>query len=96
MWTCRSHNDVQRSDKVDAPGLVNFITAVAYHFCPNLPAAFTQPRASTLADLCILRRVCADGERACPDFEMRVTVLPLFLRVPDIATANHSVTHRKA
>ena len=45
---------VQRSAKVGAPGLVNFITAVAYHFCPSLPAAFTQPGASTLADLCIL------------------------------------------
>ena len=44
---------VQRSAKVGAPGLVNFITAVAYHFCPSLPAAFTQPGASTLADLCI-------------------------------------------
>ena len=25
---------VQRSDKVGAPGLVNFISAVANHFCP--------------------------------------------------------------
>ena len=31
---------------------MNFITAVAYHFCPSLSAAFTQPGASTLADLC--------------------------------------------
>ena len=44
---------IQRSAKVDAPGLVNFIPAVAYHFCLNLPAAFTKPGASTLADLCI-------------------------------------------
>ena len=43
---------LQRSANVGAPGLVNFITAVAYHFCPSLPAAFTQPGASTLADLC--------------------------------------------
>ena len=43
---------VQRSAKVGAPGLVNFITAVAHHFCPSLPAAFTEPGASTLADLC--------------------------------------------
>ena len=37
-----------------APGLVNFIPGAAYHFCPSLsfPAAFTQPGASTLADLC--------------------------------------------
>ena len=42
---------IQRSAKVDAPGLVNSISAVAYHYCPILPAAFTQPSASTLADL---------------------------------------------
>ena len=40
------------SAKVGAPGLVNFITAVAFHFCPSLPAALTQPGASTLANLC--------------------------------------------
>ena len=44
---------VQRSAKVGAPGLVNFITAVAYYFCPSSLAAFTQPSASTLADLCM-------------------------------------------
>ena len=43
---------VQRSAQVDAPGLVSFITAVAYHCRPSLPAAFTQPDAPTLADLC--------------------------------------------
>ena len=42
---------LQRSAKVGAPGLVNFINAVAYHICPSLPAAFTQPVALTLADL---------------------------------------------
>ena len=29
-----------------APGLVNFVAAVAYHFCLSLPAAFTQPGAA--------------------------------------------------
>ena len=38
---------MQRSAIVGAPGLVNFTTAVAYHFCPSLLAAFTQPGAST-------------------------------------------------
>ena len=42
---------VQRLAKVGAPGLVNSIPAVAYHLCPNLPAAFTRPGALTLADL---------------------------------------------
>ena len=32
-----------------APGLVNFVIAVAYHFCPSLPAAFTQPGATTFS-----------------------------------------------
>ena len=41
----------RHSANVDAPGLVNFVAAVAYHFCLNLPAALTQP-ASTFADLC--------------------------------------------
>ena len=36
----------------ETSGLVNFVAAVAHHFCPSLPAAFTQPGASTLADLC--------------------------------------------
>ena len=43
---------MQRSAEVGAPGLVNFSSPVAYHLCPSLPAAFTQPGASTLADLC--------------------------------------------
>ena len=38
---------VQRLAKVCAPGLVNSIPAVAYHFCLNLTAAFTQPGAWT-------------------------------------------------
>ena len=48
---------IQRLAKVCAPGLVNFTTALAYHFCRSLPAAFTQPGASTLADLCTHFRV---------------------------------------
>ena len=32
------------------PGLVNFITALAYHFCLDLPAAFTQPRDHLIAE----------------------------------------------
>ena len=33
-------------------GLVNFVPAVAYHFCPALPAAFTQPGDHLLAQPC--------------------------------------------
>ena len=32
---------------IDAPGLMDFVPALAYHFCVNLPSAFTQPGAST-------------------------------------------------
>ena len=46
--------NVQRSAKVGAPGLVNLIPALAYHFCLNLPAAFTQPGALTLVVPCIV------------------------------------------
>ena len=40
--------------------MVNFITAVAYHFFPGLPAAFTQPAARLLARPCI-NRDCGVG-----------------------------------
>ena len=48
---CFKSSPRQRLAKGGAPGWVNFITAVAYYFCLNLPAAFTQPGASTFADL---------------------------------------------
>ena len=43
---------VQGSAKRRAPGLVNFIPAVAYHFCLALPAVFAQPGALVSAELC--------------------------------------------
>ena len=36
----------QGSTNRRAPGLVNFVPALAYLFCLNLPAAFTQPGAA--------------------------------------------------
>ena len=39
----------QRLALVDAQGLVNLITAVAYQFILNLPGAFTQPGTHLLA-----------------------------------------------
>ena len=38
-----------------APGLVNFVPALAYHICLALPAEFTQPGDHLLAEPC---RVC--------------------------------------
>ena len=43
---------VQGSPERLRPGLVNFVTAVAYNFCLSLPAAFTQPGCSLLAGPC--------------------------------------------
>ena len=43
---------LQDPAKVDATGLVNFVAAVAYHICQALPAAFTQPGLSLLAQPC--------------------------------------------
>ena len=37
-----------------SPGLVNFVIALAYHFCLALPAAFMQPGDHLLADPCTL------------------------------------------
>ena len=44
---------LQGSAKRWTPGLVNFVPAVAYHFCLALPAAFTQPGAHMLTEPCI-------------------------------------------
>ena len=43
---------VQGSAKRRSPGLVTFVTALAYHFCPALPAAFTQPGKRSLEIPC--------------------------------------------
>ena len=43
---------IQGSAKRLRPGLVNFLTAVAYHFYLALPAGFTKPGWSLLADPC--------------------------------------------
>ena len=46
--------DVQGSTNRRAPGFVNFVLALAYHLCLNLPAAFTQPGARLLVEPCTL------------------------------------------
>ena len=43
---------LQRTSKRLRPGLVNFVTALAYHFCLNLSEAFTKPGRSLFADPC--------------------------------------------
>ena len=44
--------DVQGSAKRLKPGLVNFVSALTYHFFLALPAAFTKPGRSFLAEHC--------------------------------------------
>ena len=56
---------VQGWAKRRSPGLVNFVTALAYHFCPALPPVFTQPGDYLLADPCIDR---SDGRRKLRQF----------------------------
>ena len=54
------------------PGLVNFVPAVAYHFCLRLPAALTQPGRSFLSEpcTCVMIRPCPLNiwTRACFHF----------------------------
>ena len=43
---------VQDSAKGRSPSLMNLVTALAYHFCLALAAAFTQPGYHLLAEPC--------------------------------------------
>ena len=52
---------VQGSAKKLWPGLVNFVPAVAYNLCLNLPAAFMQPGQSLLADPCREKKLLIFG-----------------------------------
>ena len=51
LTECRKQDlsDIQGSAKRRSPGLVNFVPALAYHFCLGLPAVFTQPGDHILA-----------------------------------------------
>ena len=45
---------LQGSNVMPFPGLVNFVSAVAYHFSLNLIAAFSQPGNGLIVEPCIL------------------------------------------
>ena len=47
-----SHKYIQGSPKECFPGLVNLVTAAAYHFCLNLPRAFSQLGKYSFEDPC--------------------------------------------
>ena len=44
--------DLQGSAIRQSPGLVNFVTVIAYHICLALPAALTQPGVHLLVKPC--------------------------------------------
>ena len=49
---------IQGSTNRWALGLVNFVPALAYHFCLNMPAPFTQPGARLLVEPCTFSSLC--------------------------------------
>ena len=53
-WSSIQHvqGRIQGSTNRRALGLVNFVPALAYHFCLNFPAAFTEPGARLLVEPC--------------------------------------------
>ena len=52
------HAFLQGSAKRWSSGWVNFVAAVAYHFCLTLPEAFTQPGAHLFAGPCTVLIGC--------------------------------------
>ena len=52
LGTTFQPSPLQSWEKVFVRGLVKFVTAVAYHFCLNLPETFSQPRTKTFSQLC--------------------------------------------
>ena len=56
IMTIADTDDVQGSTNRRASGLVNFVTALAYLFCLNFPAAFTQPGPRLLVEPCRVRK----------------------------------------
>ena len=84
-----SARSVQGWPKRRSPGLVNFVNALAYHFCLALPAAFTQPGAHLLAEHCTILSVtmkctCVLNMRFCTSEAFRTSNLfkvPLTLQL---------------
>ena len=53
---------IQSPKNVFVHGLVNFVLAVPYLFCLNLPAAVSQPRTKTFFGLCRVQWVHGSGD----------------------------------
>ena len=52
LFKFHTYIDVQGSTNRRGPGFMNFVLALAYHFCLNMHAAFTQPGARLLVEPC--------------------------------------------
>ena len=69
---------VQGSTKRQAPGLVNFVPALAYYFCLNLPAAFMQPGAclsGALYTKCSCKIISQSSEKGLLQFHTTNSVM---------------------
>ena len=86
------HLYIQGSPKECFPGLVNFVTAVAYHFCLNLPRAFSQPGKHSFGDPCILnlKVLHAYSHHALIFTDVRLRLLHLQHWIPTRAWAGSS------
>ena len=86
---------LQGSAKRLKPGLVKFVPAVAYHFCLNLPGAFSQPGKHSFGDTCKIAHSPYPFEISC-SISMRVRGLLIYLRwLFYAAAARPSVMHSK-
>ena len=52
LLDCTAIDDLEGSAKRWSPGLVNFVTALAYQFCLAWPAALMHPGDHLSAELC--------------------------------------------
>ena len=66
---------IQSREKVLVRGLVKFALAVAYHFCLNLPAIFSQPRTKTFSQLCTMFFPKHQFKEASVNFAGKVSLL---------------------
>ena len=77
LVVCRQ---VQGSAKRQSQGLVNFVPALAYHFCPAFPAAFTQTGDHLSDEPCADARVRRRLARSRPSFSPRAGKSDAFFR----------------
>ena len=87
-----------------SPGLVNFVPALAYHFCLAMPAAFTQPGDHILAEPCSNHQKMwlwwerSQGQGNTPPFKGKLP-LPLSLNhmgnYPTVASLQFSIPNKE-